>query len=160
MRKILLFLLISSLAISSNALTTPASKQPLKATEVYLPIGQNGELVSLYELTVMSPRDMQKLTGKKLGFFKRMEFRIAQNKLRQAINKDGTFSDKRMKRYYNRMIDGTTGFHLGGFILGLILGPIGAIIALFINDEKKPNRLKWSLIGLIVWLIIGGSFVL
>ena len=52
------------------------------------------------------------------------------------------------------MADGTTGFHSGGFFLGLLVGLIGVIIAYIIKDEKKKNRVKWAWIGWGVWVVI------
>ena len=56
--------------------------------------------------------------------------------------------------------DLTSGFHLGGFALGFLIGPIGVLIAYLIDDDKKRNRVKWAWIGLIAWVVIfGGVFI-
>lgn len=52
------------------------------------------------------------------------------------------------------LASGETGFHAGGFFLGLLLGVIGVIIAYLINDEKKHNRVKWAWIGWGVWVVL------
>ena len=52
--------------------------------------------------------------------------------------------------------EGQTGFHAGGFFLGLLLGLIGVLIAYLINDDKHRNRVKWAWIGwgVIVVLVL------
>lgn len=154
MKKSLFLLAILAFSFQSFAVTTPGKSKAPKATEVFLPIGKNGELVSLYDLSQMKTRELQRVTGQKMGFFKRIGFKMAQNKLRNSINADGSFSQARAKKYYKRMIDGSTGFHLGGFALGFFLGLIGVIIAYVIKDSKKRNRVKWAWIGLAIWLVL------
>jgi hypothetical protein len=82
-----------------------------------------------------------------------VEFRLAQKKLRNSINEDGSFSDKRMEKMFKDEMSGTTGFHLGGFALGLFLFLIGVLIAYLINDDKKSNRVKWAWIGAAAALV-------
>jgi hypothetical protein len=43
-----------------------------------------------------------------------------------------------------------------GFLLGLILGPIGVIIALILKEtgNVSPSVLRWSLYGMLIWLVI------
>ena len=43
--------------------------------------------------------------------------------------------------------DHTTGFHIGGFFLGLFLPVIGIYIANRIGGKAKENRKKWAVIG-------------
>ena len=86
-----------------------------------------------------------------------MEFKVAQKKLRHTINGDGTVNEKRAALFAREM-DGTSGFHLGGFALGFLLLPIGVLIAYLINDDKKANRVKWAWIGLaagvLIWVVV------
>jgi hypothetical protein len=43
-----------------------------------------------------------------------------------------------------------------GFLLGLILGPVGVIIALILKEtgDVGSDVVRWSLYGLLVWLAI------
>ena len=81
-------------------------------------------------------------------------FKIAQKQLRSSINPDGTINEKRLaKAASKKAIDGS-GFHLGGFALGFLLGIIGVLIAYLIKDELKATRVKWSWIGFALLLLI------
>jgi hypothetical protein len=112
-----------------------------------------GKVISFHDLAYIKVADYEKITGKKMSFFKRVEFRLAQKKLRNSINEDGSFSDKRMEKMFKDEMSGTTGFHLGGFALGLFLFLIGVLIAYLINDDKKSNRVKWAWIGAAAALV-------
>ena len=149
---VFLFLLV---AFNVAFTTTPTkAKPPLKASEIYFPLGKSGELISLQDLSVIKIREFETMTGKKMKFVDKVGFKLSQNKLRNSINLDGTFSRKKVEKYFRKMADGTTGFHSGGFFLGLLVGLIGVIIAYIIKDEKKKNRVKWAWIGWAVWVVI------
>jgi hypothetical protein len=113
-----------------------------------------GKVISFQDLAYIKVADYEKITGKKMSLFKKMEFKLSQRKLRNSINADGTFSNKRMEKMFKDEMSGTTGFHLGGFALGLFLSLIGVLIAYLINDEKKSNRVKWAWIGAAVNLVL------
>ena len=149
---IFLFLLVTFDVAFTTTLNT--AKPPLKASEIYFPLGKSGELISLQDLSVIKIKEFETLTGKKMKFFDKVGFKLSQNKLRNSINLDGTFSRKKVEKYFRKMADGTTGFHSGGFFLGLLVGLIGVIIAYIIKDEKKKNRVKWAWIGWGVWVVI------
>ena len=116
-------------------------------------------MISFEDLAYIKVADYEKITGKKLSFFQKLEFKLTQRKLRNSINDDGTFSNKRMEKMFKDDMSGASGFHLGGFALGLLLFLIGVLIAYLINDEKKKNRVKWAWIGaavsLVIWLLVG-----
>ncbi len=127
---------------------------PPKATDIRVPVGNTGQTVNLQELSLMKAADLEKLTGKKMGLLGRLEFRLAQKKLRHSINADGTINNEKLAMLASGDASGETGFHAGGFFLGLLLGVIGVIIAYLINDEKKHNRVKWAWIGWGVWVVL------
>ena len=157
MKKIFILLLVLSISAPLFASTVPGTKTP-NAKEIMIPIAK-GKVISFHDLAYIKAADYEKITGKKMSFLKKIEFKIAQRKLRRSMNEDGTFSDKRMEKMFKDDMSGTTGFHLGGFALGLFLFLIGVLIAYLINDEKKNNRVKWAWIGaaaaLVLWLLIG-----
>jgi len=140
--------------------TTPvpletATPAPLvKATDIRIPVGSTGKFINLQELADIKLADFEKLTGKKMRWIDRMQFKLAQRKLRHAINEDGIVTNKKLAAMGRKTVDGETGFHFGGFALGFLLGLIGVLIAYLINDDKKSNRVKWAWIGVGVIVVI------
>lgn len=140
--------------VAAAPLTAAAETRVLKAADISIPLGSTGKTVNLQELATMSTSDLEQMTGKKMGWMHRMEFKLAQRKLRHSINEDGTLKNRKLAMLASRDMDGETGFHIGGFALGFLLGLIGVLIAYLINDEKHRNRVKWSWIGLAVIVAI------
>jgi len=126
----------------------------LKAADVRIPVGNTGRFISLQELATINVADFQQLTGKKMRWIDRLGFRLAQKKLRHSIAEDGTITNKKLAKLASKTVDGETGFHVGGFALGFLLGLIGVLIAYLINDDKKSNRVKWAWIGVGVIVVI------
>lgn len=154
MKKILAFIIFIatiSVAYSTSVVNTPV---PLKANEIFLPIGKSGQMISLQDLSVIKLKDFEALTGKKMKLTDKLGFALSQKQLRKSINPDGTFNKKKVEKYFNKMAEGSGGFHAGGFFLGLLLGLIGVLIAYLIKDDKKKTRVKWAWIGWVVWLVI------
>ncbi len=153
MKKIL-FLGVAFFILTASFASTEVTKKPsIKASEVLIPIGNTGQKISLLDLSRMSVKDVQSFTGKKMSFADRMMFKAAQRQLKKNISADGTIDSKKIAKNLKKA-DGTTGFHIGGFALGFLLGLIGVLIAYLINDDKKSNRVKWSWIGLGVAIVL------
>jgi len=147
-------LLLLSVSFAANDIVV---KPPLKASEVLLPIGNSGKTISLLDLSRISVKDLQAYTGKKMKFAERLTFKLAQRQLQNSINSDGTVNSERLAKMLSKGSDVTSGFHVGGFLLGLFLWLIGVLIAYLINDDLKPARVKWAWIGAaistVIWLI-------
>jgi len=150
----LLIAVVSATYSSTNSIPVSSTNPSVKATEVYVPIGKTGQFISLMELSQINVKDYEALTGKKMKFFDKVNFKIGQRELKKSINHDGTFSKKRIEKYFNKAAEGGGGFHIGGFALGFLLGLIGVLIAYLINDDKKKERVKWSWIGCLVLVVI------
>ena len=156
MKRIITFFFAISLFATSFAGTNvvvPKKPAKLNANQVMIPVGKNGETISLLELSRMKVKDLEAVTGEKMKLTDKAGFVIAQKQLRNTINADGTINNKKLNKAAAKA-EGGSGFHLGGFALGFLLGLIGVLIAYLIKDDKKPARVKWAWIGLVVWLVI------
>lgn len=153
MKKIALFLVTIAFQLAAFA-TLSSSPGPMKASDVLLPVGKTGQKITLQELSMISIGDYQKLSGQHMSLFDRMGFKMAQRELRNSIREDGTLQSDRVAQLAQKAGDAASGFHAGGFFLGLLLGLIGVIVAYVINDDKKRSRVKWAWIGWIAWLVI------
>lgn len=155
-------LFIASLVLASSFAFVPVKEKTPKlyASQVMIPIGKEGKKISLLELSTISKENLEKLTGRKMTGGERFAFKISQKKLKKGINAEGVVTNKKLKKAF---FEGETGFNIGGFALGFLLGLIGVLIAYILNDEKKQNRRKWAWIGfgvaLVLYLIIVLAFV-
>src|SRR4030095_14672242 len=135
----ILFLLItvfSTTYSSTTSISVSPAKSFLKATEVYVPIGKTGQFISLMELSQIKVKDYEALTGKKMKFLDKVNFRLGQRELKKSINHEGTFSNKRVEKYFNKAALGGA-FSLSGLALGLFLSLIGVLIAYLITTGDK-----------------------
>lgn len=158
--------LLFALSLFATSFASPnvlAPKKPSKldANAIMLPIGKNGQTVSLMDLSRMKVKELEAVTGEKMKLVDKIGFLAAQKQLRNSINADGTISSKKLEKVAAKAkADGDSGFHLGGFALGFLLGLIGVLIAYLIKDDKKKNRVKWAWLGLVAWLVIWLIFVI
>lgn len=132
----------------------PAINPGKKASEFFIPLGKSGARISLADLAVIKPRELEKITGQNMNFAQKVGFKLAQGKLRQSINADGTINSKKLEKVMKKVDGEGGGFHIGGFALGFLIGLIGVLIAYLIKDEKKATRVKWAWIGFAAGLVI------
>jgi hypothetical protein len=149
--------IFSSAYSTTNSSPYSVANPPVKAYEVYLPIGKTGQLISLMDLSRISVKDFETLSGKKMRLIDKVSFKLGQQKLRHSINNDGTFSQKRVEKYFGK-VAGVGGFSLVGLLLGLFLSLIGVLIAYLIGNDK--SRIRWAWIGAIISLIVWGAVLL
>jgi hypothetical protein len=160
---IILFALIgifSSVNSTTNLIPSSVATVRLKADEVYLPVGKTGNLISLMDLSRISVKDFETLSGQKMKFFEKVQFKLGQHQLRKSINEDGTFSRKSIEKYLTKPPVGGGGvFSLTGLLLGLFLSLIGVLIAYLIGSDNK-SRIRWAWIGAIISLIVWGAVLI
>jgi hypothetical protein len=156
MKKIF-FCFISLFFLSQIFATTLKPTSALNASEIEIVIGKTGRSINLQDLSIISLRDFQQLLGKKLKLSERIAFKIAQQKIRQSINDDGTINDKILKRAYKKGFFDAHDFHLGGFALGFFLSLIGVLIAYLINDDYSSDRRYWAWRGFISGLLLAAA---
>lgn len=122
MRKIfLLFVAFSLVATSFSA--SSVSVPVTKASEFYLPLGPNGEQVSLLALSQMKVKEYQKVTGQRLSLSEKVAFKFAQKKLKKSINADGTLNSKEVNAL--DMKAGGEKSQMIALILAIVVGGIG-----------------------------------
>lgn len=138
---------VSAAVVAPSKPAPPKTVAPLMASDIRIPIGKTGKTVSLLELSNMKVDDLEHLTGEKMGWLKRMEFKLALRKLRHSIKPDGTVDRKSLARLRGGYYDDDGSFHIGGFALGFFVGLIGVLIAYLINDDYHHRRVKWAWIG-------------
>jgi len=147
-------LLVAFAVVATSFASTGFSYVPKKASEILLPITPNTQ-ISLQELSVISVKNYEKLSGKHLNFFEKMSFKAGQKKLRNSIAADGTVTNTKLLKAMSAADPGT-GFNIGWFARGLFLGLIGVLLSYIINGDQavKKNRQKWAWIGFGVALVI------
>lgn len=147
------FLFIAFAIFTTSFASSGFSYGPKKASELYLPIGSTGQKISLMDLSKINVKEFETISGRHLNFIDRLGFKLSQRKLRNSIKADGTIDNKNLAKYMEQG-DHTTGFHLGGFALGFLVGLVGVLIAYLINDDNKRNRVKWAWIGFGIFVVI------
>ena len=156
MKKLIAFVLAFAVLNVSIAITpTMDGGKPMNATEIMIPVGKTGQKISLMEFSKLTPAAYEKMAHVKLKFFDRIAYKMAMKKLRKSISTDGTINNKKVAKMFSPTVDGDSGFHLGGFALGFLLGLIGVLIAyVAFNDDNKSNRVKWSWLGLAAAVVL------
>jgi hypothetical protein len=87
----------TSFAAGTSIVVPKKSPNP-NANEILVPIGKNGEKISLMDLSVMKVKDYETLTGKKMNVADKVGFKIIQKKLRSSINSKGEINKKMLEK--------------------------------------------------------------
>jgi hypothetical protein len=157
MKQVILFLLFcfSLHTFSLNAAVAPTVGDPLAKEKAY-----QQKLAMLKKVASMNVKEFETFTGKHMNAVDRLLFKMGQRKLRNSIDEQGNVSNKRLEKYLKKSSDnGSSGFHLGGFALGFLLGLIGVLIAyVAFKDDNKQNRIKWSWIGVGALIVLSLLF--
>lgn len=167
MKKVHVLLMLVAFCTMSFTSIKPTSAPPAKSTiyasQVYVPVGKSGKMISLMDLSEISVKDFEKLSGEKMKFFDKMKFKAGQHELRKNINEDGSFSSKKLENYLAASQKGllTGGISWAGLALGIFLSLIGVLIAyLIVGKEGNKSMIKWAWIGAIISLIIWGAVLI
>lgn len=92
------------------------------------------ERAAMEAFVKLTPKQYGEIRGKKLSFVEKVEFKVLQRKLKRQLD-------------YG---DDSSGFNIGGFALGFLLGLIGILLAYIFSKDR--NFRKWAWIGLGVWV--------
>lgn len=177
MRKITLLFVASAFIVSTGfskslavapttaapAVEAPAVKPVTKinANTLMIPVGKTGKKISLMELSTIKRSELETLTGKKMTFVERIAFNKTQKKLSKGIDENGYVTNKKLNKVFLSKKAGESGFHLGGFALGFLLGLIGVLLAyVAFDDDYKTNRIKWSWIGCAAAVVLSLILIL
>lgn len=150
--KLLLFAIISIYAFSGVnmafgfSIIKPVANNDVPASASAFKYLKASEFVKL------SVKEFSELSGKKLNFFQRMSFKVTKMKMKHDLKRN---PDLKITDYING--DDTT-FRIDALwlILGILIGPIGVLLAYVTKQEKYKITSSW--IGFAVWLILGGVF--
>ena len=162
MKKMIVLLGLTAVFTSAYSTTTltPTTKARLRADEVYLPVGTTGHMISLMDLSRISVKDFETLSGRKMKFLDKINFKLGQRELKKSINRDGTFNKKSIEKYLTKPAGPGGGFSLTGLLLGLLLSLLGVLIVYVIAGSDKRSRVTWAWIGAAISFIIWGAILL
>jgi len=118
---------------------TSAVPVPLTAVvpaEAPLPVSTT---LTVDQVLSMDARAFSEAVGRRLTLKERLSFQVARRGLREALRDKALQGDAPVDlRQF--MADGEKGFHFGGFVLGLLLGLIGVLIAYLTKRDKAFIR--------------------
>lgn len=100
---------------------------------------------------LLTAKKMEELTGKKLSFTQKISLKRLQKQVKRQLQK-GKSVDMNV---IARKADWQDNFHLGAYLLGLFLGPIGVLIVYLVQYEDPQVARKSAWRGLLSWLLIG-----
>jgi hypothetical protein len=107
--------------------------------------------MTIQKFLALTPRRYKELTGKKLSLPQRLTLKIAQVKVKRLVKKNKQVD----LVVFANAINGDD-FDIPGFILGIVLGPLGILIA-YLIEGKNSAMFRWALVGSLIWL---GLFLL
>jgi len=148
-------LLLGTVAVltlnTANAFTSVVVA-PTAAVVIKEPKPNALSMISAKQFLALTPQTYKELTGKKLNLVQKMELKALQHKVKKMVKKGEVVTMADVQKKFEDM----SSMNLLGFLLGLILGPIGVIIALILKEtgDVGPDTVRWSLYGLLIWLAI------
>jgi hypothetical protein len=107
--------------------------------------------LTVEQVLSMDGQAFSEAIGHRLTIKERLSFQVARRGLREAIRDNKLRGDAPVD-LGQLMAEGEKGFQFGGFVLGLLLGLIGVLIAYVMKRDKGFIRSAW--IGWGVWVAI------
>ena len=150
MKHLLRFLFLTTAIIF---LSQPASALIHPVGSAVTPLAKGTEVVpkpsaftgmTIKDFLALTPRKYKDLTGKTMSLPQKLSLKIAQYKIKRNLKQNKQVDLSKFTPEVDR-----GDFNIAGFAMGVILGPIGVLIAYLIGDRTV---IKWSWIGGIIWL--------
>ena len=109
-------------------------------------------LMTAKQFLTLTPQKYQELTGKKMNLVQKVEFKMVQHKVKKMVKRGEVVTMADVQKKFEDM----SSMNVLGFLLGLILGPVGVIIALILKEtgDVGADTVRWSLYGLLIWLAV------
>jgi hypothetical protein len=102
MKRIFALLVASFFVLTAFARTSvvvlPGKPAKLNANQILIPVGKNGEKISLMDLSRMKVKDLEVITGRKMNLVNKVGFALSQKQLRNSISSDGSINNKRLSK--------------------------------------------------------------
>ncbi|MFN5135301.1 MAG: hypothetical protein ACK5DG_08280 [Chitinophagaceae bacterium] len=156
MKKILTLLvavLFTLSAVNAGMIVVPAVNEPVKK-EATTPADVLSKMDPKAFLA-LTPAKIQEMTGKKMSLKQKLGLKLVQRDIKRQLKKG---KEVNMAEFAKKASEG---IDILWFLLGVVLGLIGVIIALITKKGKDDNRVRSSLIGWLVWIaIVAIGFIL
>jgi hypothetical protein len=145
-------LLLGVIALLTINTTNASTSLVLPLSTHILPKDKNPlALISAKQFLELTPKKYQELTGKKMSFVQKVQLKFVQHKVKKMVKRGEvvTMADVAKK------FEDDTLMNVLAFLLGVVLGPIGVIIVLILREsgDMSQTAFRWSLIGLLIWLV-------
>lgn len=147
---VLLFGIFALFAVNTASAFTSVVVAPAAGV---IPIDPNPlARITAKQFLELTPQKFRELTGKKMNLFQKMELKMLQHKVKKMMKKGEVVTMADVQKRF----DDLSTMNVLGLLLGLILGPVGVVIALILKEtgDVGPDVVRWSLYGLLIWLAI------
>ncbi len=149
--------LVASFAAGTSTIVVPKKSSTPNANEILVPIGKNGQKVSLMDLSNMKTKDFETLTGKKLNLTNKLALKIMQKKLKNSIDANGNINSKMLNKatVKTKKADDGSKHYLKLCLIFVALAVIFAILGWVVPFIWILSYLAWlgAVIFFILWLV-------
>lgn len=133
-RTLVLMLVLSTMSFTKSANIYESNKDNI-------PSNLDPYVSSMSQFAVMSMKDMATLKGSKLTLKEKVQFKVMQFKARKQLLTMGADMDSAWWLW---------------FVIGLLLGPVGWLLAILLSDGNGKPALIGCLIAILLW---GGGWL-
>ncbi|MFT4667781.1 MAG: hypothetical protein ACI9XB_004755 [Gammaproteobacteria bacterium] len=109
--------------------------------------------LSVNDILTKDRKEIESVLGKKLQFKDKVALKLIKRNLKKSLKKGK--SKEELKR---ELANDKSEFNVGAFILGLLLGLIGVLLA-YLFMEKEKAKSSWKGFGVLLILILIGALL-